>query len=566
MEKETEKVIQFKRERQSVLERKRELFFEKLFSLPETKILDFILEQKEATQLIQQMPFLDLYWVIKKVGEDDSIPILRLATEEQWQYILDLEIWKRDRLDIKKAGIWLKRFMEANAERLANWLISEDMELFTYYYLYRTVDIVIATNDNIYDLPEEYFTLDGTFYLRLKDESQRELIETVLKLIASQDFLKYQALLMSSRAILPASTEEELYRLRSVRIAEYGFLPFEEAIAVYVPYPLDKLIRKETPSEKAGSELVRVDEEIKEMVPYFPINQLQKKGAFALAVRHIRDNVLMDRIRLEFAGLCNQIVSADGLSMLEFEDLLRVCRKAAGYLNVAIEKVCGKDISKALELIKNNSLVSIFRAGFGIALKLKWEVEKWVKRSWFKSYGLDLDFWGSEWGEIIRGLLMKRPMYYVGIEDGEEFRHFESLSEIERCKQVYKKVELLDSLFSKITSFYPLDKGLLIDPSMTFHPLLFTFWARSVLKLNPGFEGLTLNQVRELFKTLREEEQPPYRMEKYRERFIKELSSYLPSPELEEILSSLWDEFVEEYERVEIKDIDERYLRFFIIQ
>ncbi len=573
MEKEAEeKVIQFKRERQSIPERKKEIFFEKLFTLPETKVLDFILSQKEAVQLVQKMPFLDLYWLIKRIGEDDSIPILRLATEEQWQYILDLEIWRRDRIDIKKAGIWLKRFMEADAEKLANWLISEEMELFTYYYLYRTLDIVIATNDNIYDLPEDYFTLDGTFYLKLKDESQRELIETVLKLVAAQDFLKYQALLMTSRAILPASTEEELYRLRSVRIAEYGFLPFEEAIAVYAPYPLDKLVKKEGISKEKEPELVRVDEEIKEMVPYFPINQIQKAGIFALAVKQIKDNLFMERIRLEFAGLCNQIISADGLSMLEFEDLIKICRKAAGYLNIAIEKICGKDVSKAIELIKNNPLVFIFRAGFGIALKLRWEVEKWVKKSWFKEYGLDFGFWGSEWGEIIRGLLMKRPMYYVGVEDGEEFRPFETISEIERCEQIYKKVKLLDSLFSEITSSYPLDKGLLIDPTITFHPLLFTFWARSILGLRPGFEGLSLDQVKELFSILRKKEQhPPYRMEEYKERFVNDLSLYLPPQEQKteqelKVLSSLWDEFVEEYERVEIKDIDERFLRFFIIQ
>jgi len=566
-----EKVLQFKREKQSVLERKRELFFERLFSLPETKILDFILSQKEASQLIQQMPFLDLYWIIKKIGEDDSVPILRFATEEQWQYILDLEIWRKDRLDVKKAGMWLKRFMEADAERLANWLISsEETELFIYYYLYRTLEVITATDDNIYDLPEEYFTLDGTFYLRLKDESQRELIEIILKLVASQDFLKYQALLMSSRAILPASTEEELYRLRNVRIAELGFLPFEEAISVYAPYPLDKLVKKERLTGKV-SELVEVDEEIKEMIPYFPINQLQKPGSFLLAIRHIRDNLLMDRIRLEFAGLCNQIISADGLSMLEFEDLIRTCRKAAGYLNIAIDKICGRDISKTIELIKNNPLVFIFRAGFGIALRLKWEVEKWVKRSWFKKYELDFGFWGTEWGEIIRGLLMKRPMYYVGIEEGEEFRHFESLSEIERCAQVYKKVELLDKLFSEITLFYPLDKGILVDPTITFHPLLFTFWSRLVLGLELGFNGLNLDQIKRLFMILREgDRHPPYRMEGYKERFIQDLSSYLPSEELREelkpILSSLWDEFVEEYERVEVRDIDERFLRFFIVQ
>ena len=562
MREDTEKVVHFKREGQTVLERRREIFLERLFSLPETKILDFILEQKDAVQLIQSLHSTDLYWIIKKIGEEDSVPILRMATEQQWQFILDMEIWRRDRIDIKRTSYWLKKFLEADAERLANWLITEEMEMFTYYYLYRMLEVVIATDDNIYDLPEEYFTLDGVFYLKLRDEDQRHLIEVLLKLVASQDFLKYQALLMTSRAILPASTEEELYRLRSVRIAEYGFLPFEEAISVYAPYPLERLIKKDSPEG-----IIILDKEEKMIIPHFPINQLQPKGVFPQLIRSIRDNQLMDRLRIEFAGLCNQIFSADGLYLVELEDLIKIVRKAAGYINVAIEKICKDDISKAIELIKNNPLVFIFRAGFGIALRLKWEVSKWIKDSWFKKYGLSLGFWGSEWGEILKGLNMKKPMYYVGIEDGEDFRSFESLSEIERCEDIFRKVKALDDLFSQLTTLYPIEKGILIDPAITFHPFLFTFWARNILGLRHGFEPLSLEQIKELFRILRKEDKgKPYRMEGYKIRFIDEMSSYLPeSDKLREILSSLWDEFVEEYEMVEEKDIDERYIRFFII-
>ena len=408
MERKAEKVIHLKREGQTVLERRKELFFQKLFTLSPEKTMDFILEQKEAKQLVQQLSFLDLYWLIKKIGEDDSVPLLGLASEQQWQYILDMEIWKRDRLDIKKASLWLKRFIEADAERLAKWLLTEDMEMFTYYFFYRNMEVLIATDDNIYELSEDFFTLDGTFYLKLKDESQRDMIENLLKLIAGQDFLKYQALLMTSRAILPASTEEELYRLRSIRIAEYGFLPFEEAISIYAPIDPEKLIIKE---KKGIKEVVVVDDEIREIIPSFPINQLQTRGTFYMAIQNIRDNILMDRIRLEFAGLCNQIISADGLFIRDYEDLKKICRKAAGYLNIAIEELCGSEINRAIDLVKDNSLTSIFKVGFGLPLKLRWEVEKWIKGSWFKRYHLNLSFWSSEWGEILRGLLMKKPRF-----------------------------------------------------------------------------------------------------------------------------------------------------------
>ena len=564
MQKETEKVIQLKRKGQTILERKRELFFERLFSLSPERIVNFILEQKNAKQIVQEFTTLDLYWLLKKIGEEDFIPILELASKEQWQYILDMEIWNRDRFDVNRAAIWLRRFMEADAEKLANWLITDDMEMFTYYFFYRTLEVVVVTDDNVYELSEDYFTLDNTFYMRIKDDSLRDVVEDLLKIIAGKNFLKYQALLMTSRAILPASTEEELYRLRSVRIAEYGFLPFEEAISIYSPINPEKLIRS---VNNKYSDIIVVDNEIREIIPVFPIHQLQTKGIFHLMIHSIKDNILMDRIRLEFVGLCNQLISADALFISDFEDIIKVCKKAAGYLNIAIEDVCNNNVHKAIELVKHNSFVSIFRVGFGLTLKLRWEVEKWLKKSWFKKQGLSPDFWGEEWGNIIKGLLKKRPMYYVGIEQGEEYRFFESLSELRYCENIFFNLQLLDKLFENITDLHPIEKTLITDPTITFHPFLFTFWARKLLGLKPGFHALTMDQVKEFFRILRSKDTAfPYKMEGFKGIFLKEIGAYMLEYDIEKILSSLWDEFCDEYKNIEIQDIDERYVRFLIIK
>ena len=63
---------------------------------------------------------------------------------------------------------------------------------------------------------------------------------------------------------------------------------------------------------------------------------------------------------------------------------------------------------------------------------------------------------------------------------------------------------------------YPLDRGRLKDPLLTFSPLLFTFWARRQLKLNPGFDALSLEETKIFFKLLRKKDKnPPYRLSGY---------------------------------------------------
>ena len=88
-------------------------------------------------------------------------------------------------------------------------------------------------DQEIHDVGPEFFTVDDFFYVRPLQENQREIIENLIRTMAREDTLKYQALLTGLAGVLPAELEEDMYRLKNVRLAEHGFLPREEAIAVY---------------------------------------------------------------------------------------------------------------------------------------------------------------------------------------------------------------------------------------------------------------------------------------------------------------------------------------------
>ncbi|MGQ9645375.1 MAG: DUF6178 family protein [Thermodesulfobacteriota bacterium] len=50
-------------------------------------------------ELIQRLPELEVYLTLREVGEKDCLDLISLTTPEQWQYVLDLEFWKKDALD-----------------------------------------------------------------------------------------------------------------------------------------------------------------------------------------------------------------------------------------------------------------------------------------------------------------------------------------------------------------------------------------------------------------------------------------------------------------------------------
>ena len=120
-------------------------------------------------------------------------------------------------------------------------------------------------------------------------------------------------------------------------------------------------------------------------VPRWPLQSIQERNLLAKTISNISDEALLDRIRLEFAGLCNQILSAEGLSNWDMDNLQEIQMQAAGYLNLILKERChaergNEDIKTAEDLLRMNTLVSLFRAGFGLALNLKWKAQGWLKR------------------------------------------------------------------------------------------------------------------------------------------------------------------------------------------
>ena len=64
----------------------------RLISMSGSQALNMILNSDQPGKLIRSMAKVDLFWLIKKIGEDDCLPLLQLASNDQWQYILDMEL------------------------------------------------------------------------------------------------------------------------------------------------------------------------------------------------------------------------------------------------------------------------------------------------------------------------------------------------------------------------------------------------------------------------------------------------------------------------------------------
>ena len=108
------------------------------------------------------------------MGEDECLPMLAMASDDQKQYLLDLVSWEKDRMDLEKTSTWLGRLVQADPEGLAKWLFSKGESL-AYYYLFKNIQVEIRSEDDDHrDFGESFFTLDDVFYVRVPQEEIKE--------------------------------------------------------------------------------------------------------------------------------------------------------------------------------------------------------------------------------------------------------------------------------------------------------------------------------------------------------------------------------------------------------
>jgi len=531
------------------------------------KALELVFEFPTPGTLVQSLAEEDLFWLVQEIGHEDAIPILSLASNDQWQYLLDLELWSKDRLELDAASHWLGLLLKADPERLLIWGLREHIELIE-LYLFRHIDVRIREHDQSpSDFGEGYFSLDSLFYIRIREDRYEQTIMDFLTTLKAYDLNKFHQVLLELAGVLPGEVEENIYRLRNVRLAEKGFLPFEEAIGIYQYLSSRSLLEREPELRKVIQE-----EAADDPVPVSTSLLIQDQDLFQMSLQYLENTDFLEGLQREFAAMCSQIISADFLVVRDKEHLAGVVRKACGYLSIGLDRVAGGDLQQAARLLQKFPLAEIFRVGYGTALELRWKTEKWLKESWLGRQAFDLSFWGDDWGGMLEGVLKKRPLFYAGFSEGEPYREFKTLEEITHCDQTVEEIIALDSLLSLLFPQCPVADPVQAFQPVTYKSLLLTCWARYHLELPEAIEPLAFKALKAFFRDLWSKKTGPRQVDTGMKQAFLDWLQIRSGQAVDEILSSvgnpfdiLFSELEKEYGSVFQKDLDPRYIKHFLV-
>jgi len=542
-----------------------------VLSLPAEKRIDAILEYPQPAALVHSFPQEDFYFLIHEIGVDDSMELLTLASEKQWEYIVDTEVWKKDRLDMVSLTEWFYLLIKADPHRVVRWCLNEKTELIE-LYMFKNMELIIREHDqDPSDFEDGFVTIDDVFYTRFRDniantdlaEKRDAFLSEFLRRLAEDDHVVYQNMLFEFCSVIPAESEEELWRLRNVRLAEKGFMPFHEAVEIYQPLSVNAF-------KTHVKRLTRPQYESFLPIPLYPANALKQDNLFSRALTQIDIDDMLHQIQSEFAALCNRLISADSKTIREKEELGSVVKKACGYLSIGLERLThgkeAKNLSAAL--IQRYPLENIFKMGYGLALHLKWRAEKWRDKSWFEGQNLPLTFWGEQWLGTLGGLLVKKPLYFDNYETGILYREFQSLEDIAKTKDILEEIIAFDKMLSRMS----IESDGISPSVLNYKNLILTMWSRHYLGLTEDVAAISLEDFRKFFKELWQGKDKPKKIRlAAKQAFLAWISdkSNTDSADITQKLGGcferLFEEIESEYGQVSAGNLDARYISMFLV-
>lgn len=565
-----------KKERQQELAEARKA----ILGMPPEKALEAIADHPYPVTLVQSMADEDLYFLVHHIGPDDALPVLALASNEQWEYLTDMEAWEKDHIHPHQMTQWMARLLKSDPDRFTHWIGNQKQED-TALYLFRNIQLHIREyEEDPGEIGNDYFTEDQTYYIRLHpypkeheklQEERDQFVKDLLNRLSVYDHTYYRELLLASQTMIPAETEEELFRQRNVRLAEKGLLPFDEAIGVYQPLTAAELAQRSPKTEQFEGRIVDTYP-----FPIAPAKPDDKDNLFARTMSQIHDAPALEKLQSEFAGLCNQVISADQQRIRDKAAIEKIVRKVSDYISIGLEKAT-EDSDKETpylhaRLVQHHLLSDLFRVGYGCALSLKWRADKWYSASWFTNTGLPISFWGETHMGVLGGLLLKKPLFYNDYASGELYREFATLDDIEKTEKQLNAIIAFDDLLSLMgIEIAELRSDLLL----TYENLLLTLWANHYLDMGgdpKSPQALDKEALVRLFKDIWEEKSNSRRIsDTIRQIFLGWLADnsglqiYEISERMAPALEQLFGKIESELGEVKPKDLDPRFITLFLM-
>lgn len=398
---------------------------------------ELILDSGRAASLVPAMPPEELLFTMRASTREEAVGLLSHATTTQARFILDVEIWQGEEVDVDRAGRMLELIDDCGVSRLERWLPGlevTDLASLTG----RLVASSFADEDGMPERDdgedESSFTLDGTHIFTARSDQAdrvRRLI-TVLRSVDHDKFLHLAEILASG---YNAEDEEEAARFRRVRLAERGFADFAEARRIYAPLTPENLAA--LPPRVAATPA-----EEEEFPPLYPVTLAPTPDLLKTLLSRLAATEAGPELLRQLAQLTNLTVAADALPLGEESSFTLAALKVSGRLTIALELVHGLNEAAMEAALASTWLEHLFRVGHTRVAQAGAQARKVLTLPWPGGSKALPELIGGFEAAVLAGLAARNPRAARPAPSGFEYADFGNLAQLLDAEKVVAGVLL----------------------------------------------------------------------------------------------------------------------------
>jgi Family of unknown function (DUF6178) len=457
--------------------------------------LRYLFLSEHPEQLVPQLPELEVFLTVKEAGEKDCLDLISLTTPEQFQFLLDLDFWKRDRLDPEKILHWMEILLESGEKKVTQFIQSTDIE-FIALLLKKFIHATTLDGDPLEGMDRiPLFTLDQYHFVHFRGKRTREVFEPFLHFLYRADKTSYQRLMDSLIVEFESELEETGYRLRNSRLSDYGFPDFEESLEIYHFLNPDSLILAGRPLQPA------VREEIAKGSSIFYLAHQNEGPFFSFVLSKVDDLHEQDRLKQEITALCNKAIVAEAIDLSNIAAMERVVKKVYHTLNLGLQYLSKGDEIKAFEILQSLPMQRLFQYGVSTSLLLRRKAESILKGPWLSNDQENLVLLDPPYFEKFEGILRRRPALYRDW-NYEDFKNPQDLKEADDFLESIKTMVHFFGNELKVSPLYLKEmdlSGCYPDDwrEITLSTIFLTSISNQILKGTFQFEAIEQTQMKD---------------------------------------------------------------------
>ncbi len=375
-----------------------------------------LLASSETRGRIRKLPAVQVFFGLKELDEEEIAALVPHVTREQWQAVVDLDVWDRATASTERF-LSLQRHLLSAEDAVARKLIAAtDRDLWELLFR-RQLKIHRKIYDDLEGEPGEgeYFdTPDNRYLLVLpRNPDVARLLRAVILRLYALDAEWTAITLESATSRTKVEIMETAYRSRTERVEEMGFQDYFDAIGIYTPiYPGERLPRKRSDEPEALSELPAL---------------AKKPGRGPLLLIQVLARASQDgdigELLEELFFVCNKLLTADRISPSSPKSVRRGIKKAVAGINLGLEIWSDGNLEKAVAGMKSVHLQSFFQRGYAELVTIR-KAAQLLASKWIPSPG-------SLEEAFLQSLVRVYPMRVVRKGDRFGRRFFERREQVE---------------------------------------------------------------------------------------------------------------------------------------